>query len=126
MKMRIKLKNKIYEVKLSEQGEGEVRISVNGRGFVFKKKNGGEKKSRTPAAEAVCRSKKEVRAPITGTVSKIFIKEGDEVACGQKVLNLSAMKMENEILSEAAGKIKKINFKEGQLVKANDLLIELE
>jgi len=69
---------------------------------------------------------KEIRAPITGAISKIFVKEGEKIERGQKILNLSAMKMENEIISESTGKIKKINVKEGQLVKANELLAEIE
>jgi biotin carboxyl carrier protein len=124
--MRIKIKNKTYEVKISEAREGTVRVGVNGRIFVFKKKNGSETKKSCETSEIGGKTKKEIRAPITGTISKIFAKEGEEIKTGQKILSLSAMKMENEIVSESAGKIKKINIKEGQLVKANELLAELE
>jgi len=124
--MKIKIKNKIYEVRISEEQEGKVKVGVNGRNFIFKKKDGPNGTDPRKDQEVCGRSQKEIRAPITGTISKIFVKEGEEVECGQKILSLSAMKMENEIISESAGKIKKINAKEGQLVKANELLAEIE
>jgi biotin carboxyl carrier protein len=124
--MKIKIKNKIYEVKISEAQEGTVKISVNNRGFIFKKKNGTGTKSSCKAPDINGKAQKEVRAPIAGTISKIFARENEDIECGQKILSLSAMKMENEIVSESAGKIKKINVKEGQLVKANELLAEIE
>lgn len=50
-------------------------------------------------------------APISGTIAEIFIKEGDFVEKEQKLLTLLAMKMENEILAEKEGKVKKIFVK---------------
>src|SRR5208283_1534604 len=38
-----------------------------------------------------------VKAPIPGLVTRIFIKQGDMVSAGERLLILEAMKMENEI-----------------------------
>ena len=57
---------------------------------------------------------------------EIQVKPGDDVKKGQPVLMYEAMKMQNEIESELAGKVKRILVKEGQVVGTNDPLIEFE
>lgn len=61
-----------------------------------------------------------------GKVVKLYKKEGDQVAKGETVLILEAMKMENEIKSGADGVIKTINIKEGQALEAGFLMVEIE
>lgn len=61
-----------------------------------------------------------------GKVVKLYKKEGDQVAKGETVLILEAMKMENEIKSGADGVIKTVNIKEGQTLEAGFLMIEIE
>lgn len=61
-----------------------------------------------------------------GKVVKLYKKEGDQVAKGETVLILEAMKMENEIKSGADGVIKTVNIKEGQALEAGFLMIEIE
>jgi biotin carboxyl carrier protein len=60
---------------------------------------------------------------LPGTISEIFVKEGDFVKEGQKLFLLSAMKMENEILSDFEGKVKKIFVKKGENVKKDQILL---
>ncbi|MCJ7577768.1 MAG: biotin/lipoyl-binding protein, partial [candidate division Zixibacteria bacterium] len=64
--------------------------------------------------------------PMPGKIVKILVREGDKVRKGQGLVIVEAMKMENEIRSPGAGIVKKINFKEGNLVDTADLIIELE
>ncbi|MEN8119482.1 MAG: biotin/lipoyl-containing protein [Bacteroidota bacterium] len=66
-----------------------------------------------------------VVAPLPGTILKIFVKEGDEVNAGDKLLIMEAMKMENEVLAEKGGTIKSIKVSENDSVLQNDLLIEI-
>ncbi len=61
-----------------------------------------------------------------GKLVKILKKVGDQVAKGETVLILEAMKMENEIKSGADGTIKSINVKEGQALEAGFLMVEIE
>jgi biotin carboxyl carrier protein len=61
-----------------------------------------------------------------GLVVDVVVTEGQEVAEGDKLLILSAMKMENSILIHAAATIKKINVKPGEAVEKGQVLIELE
>lgn len=124
--MKIKIKDKIYDIEISELQEGAIKVSVDGQDFVFQEKNIAKNIPTKGLNEGAKIAKKEILAPITGTISKIFAKEGGLIESGQKILSISAMKMENEIVSEGKGRIKKIVVKEGQLVKADELLAELE
>jgi biotin carboxyl carrier protein len=67
----------------------------------------------------------ELRAPIAGKVVKLLCAEGDEVAAGQGVIVLEAMKMENELVAERGGKVEKIHKQAGQPVDTGDLLVTL-
>ncbi len=63
---------------------------------------------------------------IPGTVIDVFVKVGQTVKAGDKLLLLHAMKMNNDICSPIDGKVKKINVKKGQIVSKNDILVEVE
>ena len=69
---------------------------------------------------------KVVEAPMPGNIFKILVKPGDVVSKGQNVLVLEAMKMENNITSDYAGKVKRILTQEGKSVTAGAQLIEIE
>ncbi len=69
---------------------------------------------------------KEVKAPMPGLVLEIAVNEGQEVKEGDRLLILSAMKMENVIQIQSAGKIKKVYVKAGQAVDKGQIMIELE
>ena len=66
---------------------------------------------------------KVVEAPMPGNIFKILVKPGDVVSKGQNVLVLEAMKMENNITSDYAGKVKRILTQEGKSVTAGAKLI---
>lgn len=67
-----------------------------------------------------------VIAPMPGMVKSIAVKVGDQVAEGQEVLVLEAMKMQNSLTAGKQGKVKSINTKEGSTVSSDDVLVELE
>ena len=69
---------------------------------------------------------KVVEAPMPGNIFKILVKPGHVVSKGQNVLVLEAMKMENNITSDYAGKVKRILTQEGKSVTAGAKLIEIE
>ncbi len=66
-----------------------------------------------------------VVAPLPGTILNIFVKEGDEISRGDKLLIMEAMKMENEVLAEKSGTVKRIKILVGDTVLQNDVLIEI-
>jgi pyruvate carboxylase subunit B len=82
-----------------------------------------EKKEAAPPPEAaVAVGETPVTAPIPGTIIRYLVKEGDEVKAGDSLVILEAMKMENDIVAPAGGKIKAINFKPGDKVTGGAIL----
>ena len=69
---------------------------------------------------------KQVGSSIPGMVSKVNVQPGDKVEENQVLLIIEAMKMETAITARTAGTVKKVLIKEGQPVKAKELLMELE
>jgi len=74
---------------------------------------------------------KKIIAVIPGTICKIYVKEGDTIKEGSKLLILEAMKMKNEILltNDKHGikyVVKKIHISIGDNVTKYQLLIEFE
>ncbi len=64
-------------------------------------------------------------APMPGLVVRIAVNVGDEVAAGQGLVVIEAMKMENELRSQSAGKVTAIKAIAGQPVEKGAVLIEL-
>ena len=73
-----------------------------------------------------------VKAPLTGIWygspspgSAPYVVEGGEVAIGQVIGLIEAMKLFNEIKSDLAGRVGKVHAEAGKLVKAKQPLIEV-
>ena len=64
-----------------------------------------------------------IKSPLPGVVLDIFVREGDMVKIGQKLILLEAMKMENNIEADQAGKIVSITKQRGDSVMEGDVLI---
>jgi acetyl-CoA carboxylase biotin carboxyl carrier protein len=67
----------------------------------------------------------DVRAHITGTVWKVLVREGDEVAEEQTLVVLESMKMEMPVESPGGGQVDRVHVEEGQAVEEGDLLLTL-
>ena len=77
-----------------------------------------------PKAEAG--NTKHVAAPMPGAVVAVAVAVGEEVAAGQKLLTLEAMKMESTIYAERPGKVAEVLVRPGVQVEGGDLLIRFE
>ena len=66
-----------------------------------------------------------IHAQIPGLVSQLFVKPGDNVDIGQKLLILEAMKMENEIDSPVSGIVNNIHIKSGDKVEKGKLIMDI-
>ena len=91
--------------------------------------------SAAPTAEerAAAPSRPSIKAPLTGIWygspapgSAPFVEVGREVAVGQVVGLIEAMKLFNEIKSELAGRVIRVVPESGSLVKAKQPLIEVD
>ena len=59
-----------------------------------------------------------IDAPRPGKVVRVLVKAGDEVAEGQGLIVVEAMKMENELKSPKAGKVTELHAVEGAAVES--------
>lgn len=66
-----------------------------------------------------------VKSPLPGVILNVYVKEGDRVKQGDKLLTLEAMKMENNIDSDKEGVVKSVKVKQGDSVLEGDILIEI-
>lgn len=69
---------------------------------------------------------KRVVAHIPGVIRKVWVRPGQDVRWGDRLLVLEAMKMRNDVLAPVAGRIKAIHVIEGEMAAKGQLLVELE
>jgi biotin carboxyl carrier protein len=67
-----------------------------------------------------------VSAPMPGRVLRILVSTGDQVAARQPVAVVEAMKMENELRSPKAGRVKDVCAAPGTSVEAGRALVVIE
>lgn len=79
-----------------------------------------------PAAPAAAAAVVAVTAPMPGLVLRLTAQEGDVVERHDELLVLEAMKMESKVSATAAGTVRAILVKQGDQVKAGDVLVEIE
>ena len=66
-----------------------------------------------------------VEAPLPGTIKQVCVSVGQEVAAGETVVVMEAMKMENNITAEFAGKVAAVKVNVGDQVQSGQALVEL-
>jgi len=64
----------------------------------------------------------DVSSPLQGNMWKVVVAEGDEVAEGQLLCIIEAMKMENEVHAHKGGVIKTLAAVEGAAINSGDLI----
>lgn len=72
--------------------------------------------AQTPSAGGVI-------APMPGQIKAIFVREGDTVTKGQKLLIMEAMKLENKILANKDGVVHKILVRDDDTVSQGQELV---
>jgi len=125
-----------YSVQINNVEDRTMEMDVNGKPYtVLLDKE--VKKTKTPtlmrslvipstdqgAAVKVSAKTGTIKSPLPGTIIDIFVKPGDKVTIGQRILLLEAMKMENNIESDKAGTVAEIKISKGDAVMEGDVLI---
>ncbi|MCI0702555.1 MAG: pyruvate carboxylase [Planctomycetia bacterium] len=107
-------------------GRRVVYFELNGQPrevFVVDKSLGGSVKARAKAEPG---NAKHVAAPMPGAVVAVAVAVGEEVASGQKLLTLEAMKMETTLYADRPGKVAEVFVRPGTQVEGGDLVIRFE
>ncbi len=103
--------------------EGEVfKVRVSGAGMTVMPGDAG---ASTPAAAPASPRSGEgtVIAPMQGLIVRLPVKAGDDVKLGDVVAVLEAMKMQNDIVTTVAGKVREVYVKEGEVVPPSQPLL---
>ena len=67
-----------------------------------------------------------VKAPMPGRVVRLLVEAGSEVAEGQGVVVIEAMKMQNELKASKAGRVVTVGVAVGDTVGAGDVLLVVD
>lgn len=111
----VEVEGKIYQVSVSPAKEIRAVGLVGGAAT-------DNTDSGTPGSAG---SGQAVPAPLAGSVMRLAVAEGDEVAEGDTILYLEAMKMETAVAATCSGRICRISVKVGDQVAVGDALVEI-
>jgi acetyl-CoA/propionyl-CoA carboxylase biotin carboxyl carrier protein len=115
---KVEVSGKLFDVKvIGEAAVGSAAPAAGG-----KKPPKRERK----AGGAGAASSESLPSPLQGTVLKVAVEQGAEVAEGDLICVIEAMKMENEIVAHRAGKVTSLNVTEGAAVSSGDVLAVIE
>jgi biotin carboxyl carrier protein len=107
------------------EAENKRFIFVQGEQFVIQEKEAVRERRREDESH-LAEGKQLIFAPMPGRILKILVSEGEKVRKKQSLAIVEAMKMEHEIKSALDGIVKKVNFKENQMVDTEEPIMELE
>lgn len=105
---------------------GEWRIGVNGSTFAVEALDDRARTIRELSGGAEAEAARVVAAPMPGLVVRVNVEVGQEVAAGQGVVVVEAMKMENELKSPVDGVVARVEVSPGATVDKGAVLIVLE
>ena len=114
----------------------DVVLEVNGKRFAVAAwvpevagvaaKPSANKPKRTGSSSGGSAGSGQVAVPMQGTIVKVLVEVGQEVAEGDPVIVLEAMKMENNINADKAGSVKEVKVEPGDTVGAGDIVVVIE
>lgn len=106
-------------------------VTVNGKSYVVEVAEGGEltavspAQPTAPASAPVSQNAEALKAPLAGNIVRIEVAVGEEVAAGDVVLILEAMKMETEVRAGRGARVASVDVKVGDSVAVGDTLMTL-
>ncbi len=112
----VEVEGEVFKVKVSGGGMAVMPIAASGAA------SGSAPRASAAPAKA---SGNTVIAPMQGLIVKIPVKSGDDVKLGDVVAVLEAMKMQNDIVTTFAGKVRDVFVSEGQVVTPNQPLLAI-
>jgi glutaconyl-CoA/methylmalonyl-CoA decarboxylase subunit gamma len=140
-KFKFKIKGHDYDVEMINFEENIAKIDVNGTMYEVEiqrelkqpktpklvrqeilttRQDSKIKKAITKTAGHV------VKCPLPGNIMQVFVKNGDVVKLGDKLVMYEAMKMENTILAEKDGTITNLSVQPGDNVLQDARLMEID
>ena len=110
----VKVDGQVYDVEVGPQGQ---LTSVSSAAQPAQQS--------APAAAPAASNAESVPAPLAGNIFKVNVQPGAQVAEGDVLLILEAMKMETEVRAARGGIVQELNVKEGDAVSVGAPLLSL-
>jgi len=117
-------KNRLQTAHVAVSKE-HVYVSVDGESYVFGRVDLSRSAFRG-GSESGGGDENIISAPMPGKILKMMVKKGQKVAKNTTLFIVEAMKMENEVKAPRDGVIKKVHFKENDLVTVGAVIVELD
>ena len=132
-----------YDVEIVDIVENIATVTVNGENYSVEMekepepekkkvviKSGAQAQPEAAASEGASAAKvntnNALKAPLPGVIREINVAVGDEVAVGDTVVVLEAMKMANNLEAEKAGKVTAVLVQVGESVMEDTPLVVIE
>jgi pyruvate carboxylase len=109
-----------------EDGTRTVFFELNGQPRTLRVPDRSQIAKRPPPRKAEAGNPKHVGAPMPGTISTVPVRTGQQLARGDTLFTLEAMKMETTVRAEQDCIVAEVLAKAGLAVDAKDLLIVFE
>ena len=117
----------------TDAGEEVYTVTVEGASYTVTVNNGGDLTGIAPVGGAAAPAAggaaptggDPVPAPLAGNIFRVLVSPGQQVAEGETILILEAMKMETEVSAPKAGVVGAVNVKEGDAVTVGDVLLTI-
>jgi len=111
--VEVEVDGRLFRVRVFGDGEGSAGGGTPPR-------RGGRTTRRTAAAEGA------IAAPMQGTIVKVLVEVGQDIAADDAVCLLEAMKMESEVRAQRAGRVSEVLVEAGKTVRSGEPLVVLE
>jgi biotin carboxyl carrier protein len=115
----VRIGDRTLHVMLSRPGEA----SIDGKPTAYRVQavSGSALPGKAGAAHAT-----HVRPPMNGKIERILVGPGQQVAKGDVLFVLEAMKMHNEVKAPMAGRVSAIHLQPGAIVEPRQVVLDLE
>jgi methylmalonyl-CoA carboxyltransferase small subunit len=116
MQLKVTVNGVVYDVEVEVEEEPRPTL-----GAIFM--TGG---SFTPThVQTVGPATNGIQAPLSGTVARVLVEQGQDIVEGDVVVVLEAMKMETEITAPRSGTVAAVLVAAGTAVAGGEVLVEL-
>ena len=127
----ISLHGETYNIQLTgagphEQNQRHLYLTVDGMPEEVLLQSLNEYSGQNQLGRPTSRGPGDISTSMPGNVVDVMVNEGDQVAIGDTLFIIEAMKMETEIKAQVSGRVANVHIKKGDRVTPGEALIQIE
>jgi biotin carboxyl carrier protein len=121
----VQLGGRMFDLSLDGDLPGEVQAFANGHRAAVVVETARSRAAASVGGQRRGAAGGTLKSPMPGKVVKLLVTEGQAVEIGTPIIVVEAMKMENELVAEAAGSVSKIFVAAGDAVEGGAKLVTI-